>query len=151
MSERFDPKELSKIYGLDESVLIDLQVIDPLQKLHEAYRELKNVGFESQLFKGLDDAIIIFIKNIKEVENIVWSGRSPDERKEYKMKAAKLNLNLKEIILNLLALAQQALLSKEKRNIDMVSKVKNKLESLFKVDPDYEEIIFRVKPFFEIV
>ena len=151
LSERFDPKELSKIYGLDESVLIDLQVIDPLQKLHEAYRELKNVGFESQLFKGLDDAIIIFIKNIKEVENIVWSGRSPDERKEYKMKAAKLNLNLKEIILNLLALAQQALLSKEKRNIDMVSKVKTKLESLFKFDPDYEEIIFRVKPFFEIV
>ena len=136
---------------MDESVLIDLQVIDPLQKLHESYRKLKNAGFESQLFKGLDDAIIIFIKNIKEVENIVWSGRSADERKEYKMKAAKLNLNLKEIILNLLALAQQALLSKEKRNMDMVSKVKTKLESLFKVDPDYEEIIFRVKPFFEIV
>ena len=151
LSERFDPKELSKIYGLDESVLIDLQVIDPLQKLHESYRELKNVGFENQMFKGLDDAIIIFIKNIKEVENIVWSGMSPDERKEYKMKAAKLNLNLKEIILNLLALAQQALLSKEKRNMDMVSKVKTKLESLFKVDPDYEEISFRVKPFFEIV
>ena len=151
LSEKFDPKELSNIYGLDESVLIDLQVIDPLQKLHEAYRELKNVGFESQLFKGLDDAIIIFIKNIKEVENIVWSGRSADERKEYKMKAAKLNLNLKEIILNLLALAQQALLSKEKRNMEMVAKVKNKLESLFKVDPDYDEISFRVKPFFEIV
>jgi len=151
LSERFDPKELSKIYGLDESVLIDLQLIDPLQNLHESYRKLKNVGFESKLFKGLDDAIIIYIKNIKEVENIVWSGRSADERKEYKMKAAKLNLNLKEIILNLLALVQQVLLSKEKRNIDMVSKVKNKLETLFKVDPDYEEINFRVKPFFEIV
>ncbi|MZG54809.1 MAG: hypothetical protein F3743_02430 [Nitrospinae bacterium] len=150
-SERFDPKELSKIYGLDESVLIDLQVIDPLQKLHESYRELKNAGFENQLFKGLEDAILIFIKNIKEVENIVWSGRSADERKEYKMKAAKLNLNLKEIILNLLALTQQALLSKDRRNTDMVFKVKTKLESLFQVDPDYEEIIGRVKPFFEIV
>ena len=34
-SERIDPKELSRIYGLDEAALIDLQVIDPLQKLHE--------------------------------------------------------------------------------------------------------------------
>ena len=84
-SERFDPKELSKIYGLDESVLVDLQVIDPLQKLHESYRKLRDAGFEKQLFKGLEDAIRIFVKNIKEVEGIVWSGRSADQRKEYKM------------------------------------------------------------------
>ncbi len=150
-SERFDPKELSKLYGLDESVLIDLQVIDPLQKLHESYRKLGNAGFEKQLFKGLDDAILIFVKNIKEVESIVWSGRSADQRKEYKMKAAKLNMNLKEIILNLLALAQQALLSKDRRNGDVIFKVKTKLENLFQVDSDYDEIICRIKPFFEIV
>lgn len=150
-SERFDPKELSKIYGLDESVLIDLQVIDPLQKLHESYRKLREVGCEENVFKSLDDAICIFVKNIKEVESIVWSGRSPDQRKEYKMKAAKLNMNLKEIILNLLALAQQALLTTDRRNGDLISKVKTKLENLFQVDKEYEEIIYRIKPFFEIV
>ena len=150
-SERFDPKELSALYGLDESVLIDLQVIDPLQKLHESYRKLKDAGFEKQLFKGLDDAILIFVKNIKEVESIVWTGRSVDQRKEYKMKAAKLNMNLKEIILNLLALAQQALLPKDRRNGDVISMVKAKLEKLFQVDSDYDEIILRIKPFFEIV
>ena len=127
-SERFDPKELTKIYGLDESVLIDLQVIDPLQKLHESYRKLNEEGFEQKIFKSLDDAIRIFIKNIKEVESIVWSGRSADKRKEFKMKAAKLNMNLKEIILNLLALAQQALLSKDRRNQDHISMMKTKLE-----------------------
>ena len=150
-SNRFDPKELSKIYGLDESVLIDLQVIDPLQKLHESYRKLREVGFEKNIIKGLDDAICIFVKNIKEVESIVWSGRSPDQRKEYKMKAAKLNMNLKEIILNLLALVQQALLSKERRNTDLIIKVKAKLEDLFKIDKEYDQIIFRIKPFFEVV
>lgn len=150
-SERFDPKELSALYGLDESVLIDLQVIDPLQKLHESYRKLKDAGFEKQLFKELDDAILIFVKNIKEVESIVWTGRSVDQRKEYKMKAAKLNMNLKEIILNLLALAQQALLPKDRRNGDVISMVKAKLEKLFQVDSDYDEIILRIKPFFEIV
>ena len=150
-SERFDPKELTKIYGLDESVLIDLQVIDPLQKLHESYRNLNEEGFEQKIFKSLDDAIRIFIKNIKEVESIVWSGRSADKRKEFKMKAAKLNMNLKEIILNLLALAQQALLSKDRRNQDHISMMKTKLEKLFQVDSEYDEIIFRIKPFFEIV
>jgi len=150
-SDRFDPKELSEIYGLDESVLIDLQVIDPLQKLHESYRKLREVGFEKNIIKGLDDAICIFVKNIKEAESIVWSGRSPDQRKEYKMKAAKLNMNLKEIILNLLALVQQALLTKERRNTDLIIKVKAKLEDLFKIEKEYDQIIFRIKPFFEVV
>ena len=150
-SERFDPKELSEIYGLDESVLVDLQVIDPLQKLHESFRKLRNAGFEKQLFKGLEDAIRIFVKNIKEAEGIVWSGRSADQRKEYKMKAAKLNINLKEIILNLLSLVQQALLPKDRRNSEVISKLKNKLESLFQVDSEYDEIISRIKPFFETI
>ena len=150
-SKRFDPKELSEIYGLDESVLVDLQVIDPLQKLHESFRKLRDAGFEKQLFKGLEDAICIFVKNIKEVEGMVWSGRSVDQRKENKMKAAKLNINLKEIILNLLSLVQQALLPKDRRNSEVISKLKNKLESLFKVDSEYEEIISRIKPFFETI
>ena len=150
-SERFDQKELSNIYGLDESVLIDLQVIDPLQKLHESYRKLRESGCEKNVTKGLDDAICIFVKNIKEAESIVWSGRSPDQRKEYKMKAAKLNMNLKEIILNLLALVQQALLSEERRNRDLILKVKTKLENLFQIDNEYDQIICRIKPFFEIV
>tara|TARA_Y100000590_G_scaffold91280_1_gene102977 strand:+ start:282 stop:1187 length:906 start_codon:yes stop_codon:yes gene_type:complete len=150
-SERFDPKELSEIYGLDESVLVDLQVIDPLQKLHESFGKLREEGFEKQLFKGLEDAIRIFVKNIKEVEGIVWSGRSADQRKEYKMKAAKLNINLKEIILNLLSLVQQALLPKDRRNSDVISKLKNKLESLFQVDTEYDEIISKIKPFFETI
>jgi len=150
-SERFDPKELSEIYGLDESVLVDLQIIDPLQKLHESFRKLREEGFEKQFFKGLEDAIRIFVKNIKEAESIVWSGRSADQRKEYKMKAAKLNINLKEIILNLLSLVQQALLPKDRRNSDVISKLKNKLESLFQVDSEYDEIISRIKPFFETI
>ena len=67
------------------------------------------------------------------------------------MKAAKLNMNLKEIILNLLALVQQALLSKERRNSDLILKVKTKLEKLFQIDNEYDQIICRIKPFFEIV
>ncbi len=150
-SERIDPKELSGLYGLDEAVLIDLQVIDPLQKLHESYRMLSEGGCEKQILQGLDDAICIFIKNIKALEGIVWSGKSPDQRKELKMKVAKLNNNLKEIILNLLTLAQSALLPVERRNADMNSKLTGKLETLFKVESDYDEIICKIKPFFELI
>ena len=67
------------------------------------------------------------------------------------MKAAKLNMNLKEIILNLLALVQQALLAEERRNGDLILKVKTKLEKLFQIDKEYDQIICRIKPFFEIV
>jgi hypothetical protein len=150
-SERIDPKELSGLYGLDEAVLVDLQVIDPLQKLHESYRKLCEGGCDKQVFKELDDAICIFIKNIKALEGIVWSGKSPDQRKELKMKVAKLNNNLKEIILNLLTLAQSALLPVERRNDDMISKLTGKLETLFKVESDYDEIICKIKPFFELI
>lgn len=150
-SEKIEPKELSRIYGMDESVLVDLQVIDPLQNLHESYRKLKEVGCNMQIFQAVDEAICMFVKSIKEVENIVWSGRSADQRKEYKMKAAKLNMNLKEIILNLHALSQQALLSQERRNGEVISKVKKKLESLLQAESDSEEIVCKIKPFFEIV
>ena len=150
-SERFDPKELSRIYGLDEAALIDLQVIDPLQKLHESYRKLIESSCEKQVFQGLDDAIRIFVNNMKDLEGIVWSGKSPDQRKELKMKVVKLNMNLKEIILNLLTLAQQALLPAERRNHDMISKLTGKLEKLFQVESDYDEIILKIKPFFELI
>ena len=56
----------------------------------------------------------------------------------------------KEIILNLLSLVQQALLPEDRRNSDVIFKLKNKLESLFEVDSEYDEIISRIKPFFEI-
>jgi hypothetical protein len=150
-SERIDPKELSRIYGLDEAALIDLQVIDPLQKLHESYRKLIECGCEKQVFQGLDDAIRIFVRNMKDLEGIVWSGKSPDQRKELKMKVVKLNMNLKEIILNLLTLAQQALLPVERRNDDMILKLTEKLEKLFQVESDYDEIILKIKPFFELI
>ena len=150
-SERVDPKELSRIYGLDEAALIDLQVIDPLQKLHESYRKLIEGGYEKQVFQGLDDAIRIFVRNMKDLEGIVWSGKSPDQRKELKMKVVKLNMNLKEIILNLLTLAHQALLPAERRNHDMISKLTGKLEKLFQVESDYDEIILKIKPFFELI
>ena len=150
-SERIEPKELSGIYGLDEAVLVDLQVIDPLQKLHESYRKLREAGCEKKVFQDLDDAIRIFVKNIKALEGIVWSGKSPDQRKELKMKVVKLNMNLKEIIFNLLTLVQQALLPVERRNGDMISKLTNKLEKLFQVESDYDEIICKIKPFFELI
>jgi hypothetical protein len=150
-SERIDPKELSGLYGLDEAVLVDLQVIDPLQKLHESYRKLIEGGCEKRVLQGIDDAVCIFIKNIKALEGIVWSGKSPDQRKELKMKVAKLNNSLKEIILNILTLAQQALLPVERRNADMISKLTGKLETLFKVESDYDEIICKIKPFFELI
>ena len=60
-------------------------------------------------------------------------------------------LSPKSLILNILSLVQQALLPKDRRNSDVIFKLKNKLESLFQVDSEYDEIISRIKPFFETI
>ena len=128
VSDKIQPSELSNIYGVDESVLIDLQVIDSLQEMHLLFKKLEDAGCDGEVFISLNETIKMYAKDVKKVEGTVWSGRSADQRKEIKMRVAKMNLNLKEIILSLYALIQQALLGGEKRNGDVISKIRNNLE-----------------------
>jgi len=39
----------------------------------------------------------------------------------------------------------------ERRNDDMISKLTEKLEKLFQVESDYDEIILKIKSFFELI
>ena len=93
-SEKFSPSELSKIYGVDEPVLVDLQIIDPLQDMRILFKKLEDLGFDGKIFVSLNEIIQMYAKEIKNVESTVWSGRSVDQRKETKMRVAKLSLNL---------------------------------------------------------
>ena len=75
--------------------------------LKDAKKKQKDIKIGEFIIEKLPDIDIgrisaqiakqVLVQNIKEAESIVWSGRSVDQRKEYKMKAAKLNINLKEI------------------------------------------------------
>ena len=150
-SERIQPSELSKIYGVDESVLIDLQVIDALQDMHLLFKKLKDAGCDSEIFNSLNEIIQMYAKEIKKVEGTVWSGRSADQRKETKMRVAKINLNLKEIILSIYALVQQALLEKEKRNEEVIMKIRNNLEKIFKAETSSELFMDKLEPFWGIL
>ncbi len=150
-SERLQPSELSKMYEVDESVLIDLQVIDPLQNLHILCKKLKDSGCDGVALASLNEIIQMYVKEIKAVESTVWSGRSVDQRKEIKMRAAKLNLNLKEIILCLYDLVKQALLEKERRNEEVILKIRNNLDKIFKSQTDFESYQNKLKPFWGIL
>jgi hypothetical protein len=151
VSQRIQPSELSKIYGIDESVLIDLQVIDVLQDMQILFKELEGAGCDGAILGSLNEMLQLYAKEVKKVEATVWSGRSPDQRKEIKMRVAKLNLNLKEIILNLYALIQQALLAKEKRNVEVISKIRNSLEKIFKAEKEPELYLNKLEPFWGIL
>jgi hypothetical protein len=150
-SEKIQPSELSKLYGMDESVLIDLQVIDTLQDMHLLFKKLEDAGCDSAIFISLNETLQLYAKEIKKVEGTVWSGRSPDQRKEIKMRVAKLNLNLKEIILSLYALIQQALLVKEKRNDEVITKIRDNLEKIFKSTAGSESFLNNLEPLWGIL
>lgn len=150
-SQKIQPAELSRMYNVDESVLIDLQVIDVLQDLHILWSQLTDLGFDGGAFISLNEIIQMYVKEIKIVESTVWSGRSADQRKSIKMRAAKLNLNLKEIILCLYDLARQALLEKEKRNKEVILKIRNKLDNLFKSETEAEPFQNRLEPFLGVL
>jgi hypothetical protein len=150
-SERIQPSELSRIYGVDESVLIDLQVIDTLQDMHILFKKLEDAGSDGEIFISLNEVIQIYAKDIKKLESTVWSGRSPDQRKAIKMQVAKSNLNLKEIILSIYALVQQALLEKMKRNDDVIMKIRNNLEKIFKAGEDSETFLNKLEPLWGIL
>ncbi len=146
-SEKIQPSELNKLYGVDESVLIDLQVIDPLQNLHLLFNTMTHSGCDEKTTGSLTEIIQMYAKEIKNVESTVWSGRSADQRKEIKMRVAKLNINLKEIILCLHDLVRQALLDKEKRNDEIILKIRNNLEKIFKSETDPEPFQVKLEPF----
>ena len=150
-SEKFSPSDLSKIYGVDEPVLIDLQVIDPLQNMRILFKKLEDSGCDGKIFVSLNEIIQMYAKEIKNVENTVWSGRSADQRKENKMRVAKLSLNFKELILCLHDLARQALLEKEKRNEEIILKIRSNLEKLFKSVTDSEPLQNKLEPFWDIL
>ena len=90
-------------------------------------------------------------KEIRNVESTVWSGRSVDQRKETKMRVAKMSLNLKEIVLSLHDLARQALLEKEKRNEEIILKIRSNLEKLFKSVADSEPLQNKLEPFWGVL
>lgn len=150
-SDRIQPSELSRMYGVDESVLIDLQVIDPLQNLKILCNKLQASGFDEEALTPVDEIIKMYVKEIKSVESTVWSGRSADQRKEIKMRAAKLNLNLKEIVHSLLDLTSQAMLEKEKRNEEVIQKIRNNLDKIFKSETDPEPFQNILEPFWGVL
>ncbi len=151
VSEKLQPSELSKMYEVDESVLVDLQVIDPLQNLHILCKKLKDSGCDGVALVALNEIIQMYAKEIKVMESTVWSGRSADQRKEIKMRVAKLNLNLKEIILCLYDLVKQALLEKEKRNEEVILKVRHNLDKLFRSQADSESYQNKLAPFWGVL
>jgi hypothetical protein len=150
-SDRIQPSELSRMYGVDESVLIDLQVIDPLQNLKILCSKLQASGFDEDALTPVDEIIKMYVKEIKSVESTVWSGRSADQRKEIKMRAAKLNLNLKEIVHSLLDLTSQAMLEKEKRNEEVIQKIRKNLDKIFKSETDPEPFQNKLEPFWGVL
>ena len=151
VSDKIQPSELSNIYGVDESVLIDLQVIDCLQDMHLLFKKLEDAGCDGEVLISLNETIKMYAKEIKKVEGTVWSGRSADQRKEIKMRVAKMNLNLKEIILSLYALIQQALLGGEKRNGDVISKIRNNLEKIFESGTESEALLDKLEPLWGVL
>ncbi len=61
-SSKIKPEELARIYELDESTLIDLKAIEPLQAIHEVFEGMKGDNIAKNAFEGMREGIIICSK-----------------------------------------------------------------------------------------
>ena len=68
-STKIQPGELAKLFGLDESTLIDLKAIESLQTIHETFEKKSGDQNQKLIFAGIRQAILLCSKFGTEVKN----------------------------------------------------------------------------------
>ena len=122
-SGKIEPAELVKRYGIDEYTLIDLRLIKPLQDMNVKLNKLaKSFG---TMTIGVHETIALCSK--------------------YYQKGA-----LKNIVLTIQTLVEQADLDKVVRNEEVICKSWERLINLLKLAPEAEERINKIQPLHKV-
>jgi len=128
-SQRLPVKELCAIYGLKESFLHELNLVDPLQKLHIF---LKETGEDSPLGKS----ILSILQSLKEIIQTLQgdapgSTKSVGDRKAWKMHVAKETMSVRDLMLDTNIMLEYAFLPVENRNEESIRKIWNRVNAFF--------------------
>jgi hypothetical protein len=149
-SDRVPPAELAKVYGLDESTLVDLNAIRPLQNLHQAFDCLSRDERAQAVFHGIQRSIVLCSKFGAEVEVDEKQSRTVEARRLRKNSMVAGTLVLQELIYNIQIMVEQFQLPEERRNGSIVCKTWDRLKDLLKGQEGEEQVLNCLTPFFQM-
>jgi len=150
-SSKIKPEELARIYELDESTLIDLKAIEPLQAIHEVFEGVKEDNVAKNAFEGMREGIVICSKFGTQLGIDPSKNHTEAARRLKKRSIAAGTLVLKDLIDAIYILTQQLKLPGEKRNNEIITKTHSRLnESLNKHD-GAEKVIASLQAFFQML
>ena len=149
-SDRVPPAELAKVYGLDESTLVDLNAIRPLQDLHQAFDRLSRDEGAQAVFRGIQRSIVLCSKFGAEVEVDEKQSRTVEARRLKKNSMVAGTLVLQELIYNIQIMVEQFQLPEERRNGSIVCKTWDRLKDLLKGQEGEEQVLNCLTPFFQM-
>ena len=150
-SPKIKPSELAKFYELDESALIDLKAIEPLQIIHEVFRDMQGDQNAKIAFEGIRQSILICSKFGTQVQIDPSQNHTEAARRFKKRSLVAGTLVLKDLIDAIYILTQQLDLPIENRNNDIISKTYNRLKESLKEHDGAEKVMANLSTFFQML
>ena len=143
----YQPAELSEIFEIDKTLLINMNFISPLTRISSVFEELNSDQGAQKVYAVVKEAIREMAKIA--LENPEGSADNMKERKARKMLAAKKSLSLGELVNNVQLLAEQLSVPQDMRNMSVVDKVWSRLENSLKESDDGEKLLPGLKLFYD--
>lgn len=145
------PKELSRMYGIEEAALVDMQLIVPLQKMNNILKKLQENECFRPAVDGVQEALSLCVKVIKRLERGEGIDFvTPEARKSGKLQIAKAFLRFKDLIQNVGCFLDQLTLAGENRNAEIVQMTWERIQDLFKGQMDGEVVVSKVRLLYEL-
>ena len=150
-SSKVKPDELARVYGLDESTLIDLKAIEPLQNIHEVFEGMKESDAAKTAFEGIRKGIVICSKFGTQFGIDPSQNHTEAARRFKKRSIVAGTLVLKDLIDAVYILTQQLKLPEEKRNKEIIIKIHNRLNESLEGYAGKEKVIASLQEFFKML
>jgi hypothetical protein len=150
-SSKVKPEELARIYELDESTLIDLKAIEPLQAIHEVFEGIQGDHVAKGALEGIREGIMICSKFGTQLGIDPSQNHTEAARRLKKRSIVAGTLALKDLIDAIYILTQQLKLPVEKRNSEIITKTQSRLNESLKEHDGVDKVIASLQVFFRML
>ena len=150
-TSKVKPEELARLYELDESALIDLKAIEPLQAIHEVFECMQGNQNAKIAFEGIREGIVVCSKFGTQLGIDPSKDHTEAARRLKKRSIAAGTLALKDLIDAIYILTQQLKLPGENRNNDIIDKTYDRLKESLNKHDGAEKVIARLQAFFKML
>ena len=150
-TSKVKPEELARLYELDESALIDLKAIEPLQAIHEVFECMQGNQNAKIAFEGIREGIVVCSKFGTQLGIDPSQNHTEAARRLKKRSIAAGTLVLKDLIDAIYILTQQLKLPVEKRNSEIITKTHSRINESLKEHDGVEKVIASLQAFFQML